>query len=495
MKILVTGGTGLIGESAVRELLRRGHAVRVLARHAGRDEPWLPASAETWVGDVTNAESLRGAANGCDVILHAAGIVDEVPPARTFQRVNVDGTRYVVLEAERAGVRKVVYVSSLGAERGASPYHKSKYVAEDVVRAFTRDWVVLRPGAVYGPGDEHISVLLRMIRSMPVIPTVGDGNQKFQPIWYEDFARALADAIERDDVRCASYDVAGTELTSQNDLVARLRALTGRSVVQAPLPELVTSWGIRALETIGVDAPFNESQLAMLTEGNVIPPGATNALTDVFGVAPTKLADGLRRLVEEQPEQLPDEGVGSLTRRRYWVELRGARMDADQLFDHIRNQLPSLMPAVVRVLAPDRARIDEGETLTLELPLRGQMQVRVAEVMDRRITLLTVAGHPIAGAVRFLVEPRGDALRFEVQVYERPASMFDELMLRTVGQWIQRGVWMELVRNVAKAAGGTATDVQVLEETLDEHEAEIVNAWASTLSAQLSRNATSSGRD
>lgn len=495
MKILVTGGTGLIGDSAVRELLRRGHAVRALARHAGRDEPWLPASVETWVGDVTNEHLLRGAAEGCDAILHAAGVVDEVPPERTYQRVHIDGTRYVVLEAERAAVRKLVFVSSLGAERGGSPYHKSKYVAEDVVRAFTRDWVVLRPGAVYGPGDEHISMLLRMIRSMPVIPTVGDGNQKFQPIWHEDLARALVDALERDDVRCVSYDLAGTELTSQNDLVARLRAITGRGVVQAPLPEVVTSWGIRALETLGLDVPFNDSQLAMLAEGNVIPPGATNALTDVFGIAPTKLADGLRRLANEQPEQLPDDGVGALTRRRYWIEIRESRWDADQLYDHIRNQLPSLMPAVVRVVGPEQARIEEGETLTFELPLRGQMQVRVAEVMDRRITLLTVAGHPIAGAVRFLVEPSGDALRFETQVYDRPASIFDELLLRTVGQWIQRGVWTEFARNVATAAGGTASDVQVLDETLDEHEREIVNEWASTLSAQLSRNATSSGRD
>ncbi len=495
MKILVTGGTGLIGESTVRELLRRGHQVRVLARHAGRDEPSIPASVETWRGDVTKSESLRGAADGCDAILHAAGIVDEEPPARTFQRVNVDGTRYVLLEAERAMVRKVVYVSSLGAERGASPYHKSKYVAEDVVRAFTRDSVVLRPGPVYGPGDEHISLLLRMVRSTPVIPTVGDGNQKFQPIWHEDLARALAIALERDDVRCVSYDIAGTELTSQNDLVARFRSLTGRNVVQAPLPEIVTSWAIRALGTLGVNVPFNESQLAMLSEGNVIPAGATNALTDIFGVAPTKLADGLRRLADEQPPQLPDQGVGALIRRRYTIDVRGSRWDADRLFEHLRTRLPSLLPPIVRPVDADRARIDEGETLTFELPLRGQMQVRVAEVMDRRITLLTLAGHPIAGAVRFLVELCDDALRFEVQVYDRPASMFDALLLRSVGQWVQRGVWTELARNVVEAAGGSASAVRVDEETLNDHEREVVNEWAATLSAQLSRKSTSSGRD
>src|SRR5512133_3339481 len=182
MKVWGTGGTGVVGEAAVRALHRRGHTVRVLSRNAGRGEKWWPDGVDGWAGDVSDDKSVRGAAEGCDVVLHIAGIVEEKPPNTTFQAVNIDGTRYVVLEAERAGVKKVGYVSSLGADRGQSEYHRSKLVAEDVVRAFSRDWVLLRPGAVYGPGDEHVSVLLRMIRSLPVIPTIGDGTQRFQPI-------------------------------------------------------------------------------------------------------------------------------------------------------------------------------------------------------------------------------------------------------------------------------------------------------------------------
>src|SRR5579885_1096407 len=158
MRVLVTGGTGVIGESAVRALHRRGHAVRVLSRHAGRDQVWWPDGVDGWAGDIADADSIRGAADGCDAVLHVAGIVEEQPPATTFQAVNIDGTRYVVMECERAGVRKLVYLSSLGAERGTSEYHRSKFVAEGVVQTFTRDWLVLRPGAVYGPGDAHLSV-------------------------------------------------------------------------------------------------------------------------------------------------------------------------------------------------------------------------------------------------------------------------------------------------------------------------------------------------
>ena len=496
MKVLVTGGTGLIGDSVVRVLHERGHTVRVLTRHAGRDRRWWPSGVDGWAGDVADDRTIRGSAADCDAIVHIAGIVAEDPPNRTFQRVNIDGARYVVLEAERACVQKLIYVSSLGAERGTSEYHKSKSVAEDVVRAFTRHWLVLRPGAVYGPGDDHLSMLLRMVRTLPVIPTVGSGAQEFQPIWHEDLAAAIAAAVERDDLRCRSLDVAGSELTSQNDLVRRFSELTGRTVVQAPVPLPFASWGLRALGAIGVDVPFTENQLDMLTDGNVIPPVSTNALTDVFGIVPTKLDDALRRLVDEQPDQLPSEGTGILKLHRYWVDLRGARYDADQLFDYVREHLAELFPPTVQLkVAPHGAPIlAEGETLTLELPIRGDVQVRVAELADRRMTLLTVAGHPIAGAVRFLTSREGDAVRFEIQAYDRPASAIDELVMRTIGGWFQRSTWAELTKNVARASGGEGS-LQIEETELGERELHVVDDWARTLSAQLSRNVMSSGRD
>jgi NADH dehydrogenase len=496
MKVLVTGGTGSLGESVVRTLHDRGHSVRVLSRQAGRDQRWWPSGVVGWAGDVADERTIRGSAAGCDAIIHIAGIAAEEPPERTFQRVNIDGTRYVVLEAERSGVRKLIYVSSLGADRGTSAYHKSKSVAEDVVRTFTRDWLVIRPGAVYGSGDEHLSVLLRMVRTLPVIPTIGSGAREFQPIWHEDFANAVVAAAEREDLRCRSLDIAGTELTSQNDLVRRFSEITGRTVMQAPVPVPVASWGLWALRAIGVELPFSEAQLDMLTDGNVIAPESSNALTDVFGIVPTKLDDGLRRLVDEQPDQLPSEGTGTLSRKRYWVELRGSRFDARQLFEHVRERFVELLPSTVRVKSGSNGAplLAEGETVTLELPFRGDVQVRVAEVEDQRVTMLTVAGHPIAGAVRFLTASEGDMVRFEIQVYDRAASVIDEAVMRTVGGWLQRSMWMELAQNVARASGGDGR-VQTEEKELSEHELDVVNEWARTLSAQLSRKATSSGRD
>lgn len=497
MRVLVTGGTGVIGESTVRALHARGCELRVLSRHAGRDERWWPVGVEGWAGDVSDDESIRGSAQGCAVVLHLAGIIAESPPDRTFQKVNIDGTRYVVMEAERAGVRRVIYVSSLGADRGASSYQRSKLVGEDVVRAFTREWLVIRPGAVFGPGDEHGSVLLQMVRSLPAIPTFGNGDQPFQPLWHEDLAAVLVAAVEREDLRCRTLEIAGTDVTSQNDLVRRFREITGRPAVQVPLPEILATWGLRALDAIGVDLPIKEEQLTMLHEGNVIAPGTPNALTEVFGLTPTSLDEMVHRLANEQPDQVPSDGVGTLTRKRFWIDIRGSSRDADAVFDYVRGHLAELLqPMVLVKAAPDGTReVEEGDTLTLEVPIRGEFQVRVAEIMDRRLTLLTVAGHPIAGAVRFLVEPNEGAIRFEIQVYDRPATVIDQIMKRTLGDWLQRAAWISTAQRVARAAGGSASEVQSRMDELDDHELALVDEWASTLSAQLSRNATSSGRD
>ena len=416
MRVLVTGGSGVVGTSTVTALLQRGHSVVLLSRHAGKDARQWPHGVTAHDGDVADPRTLLGAADGCDAVLHLVAVVDEEGPNATFDRVNVEGTRNVVREAERAGVARFVYVSSLGADDGKSGYHQSKRKGEAIVRDFHGDWLVVRPGNVYGPGDEQISIMLRMIRTLPVVPLIGDGSQRFQPLWHEDAAEALAIAVERGELVHKALDLAGPEVTTQRALAEKLVAITGRDVKLADVPEVVTSLGIKALGFLGVDVPFSDSQMQMLDEGNVIPNGSENALTAVFGITGLRLEEGLRKLADAQPEQVPGDGVGSLRRKRYWGEVRNSSMTPATVIEHLRENFPFLTPDYVDTAAEPGAprRVDLGQTLTLSLPLRGNMQVRVVEVDAGKITMLTLTGHPLAGAVRFLAEDRGPAVRFEV---------------------------------------------------------------------------------
>jgi uncharacterized protein YbjT (DUF2867 family) len=478
MRILVTGGTGVVGRSTVTALIQRGHVVHLLSRHTRRDAEQWAHGVYPVPADVTEPASVAGAADGCDVVLHLTGTVHERDGA-TLKRINVDGTRNILLEAVRAGVKRFVYVSSLGADSGTSEYHASKRAAEELTRGFPGAWTIVRPGSVYGPGDEQISLLLRMVRTLPVIPTLGAGDQRFQPIWHEDLAEALAAVAERADLAGRVLEVAGNDVTSQAELVERLSLLTGRRVRSMWVPELLTGLTLRAAAMLGIDTPFTENQLKMLRDGNVILPGRENALSTVLGVEPTALDAGLRKLAEAQDEQLPDDGVGALRRKRYWADIQSSAMTPEGLMDHVRANFGRLMALFIGTHAEPNSTtmLDEDATITLALPLRGHIQVRVAESEPRVVTLISLAGHPLSGAVRFLTEQRGDAVRFEVQVFDRASNIGDFIVMRTVGEPVQDTSWRRMIDNVVRESGGTTARVQEETESLDQDQAERIEEW------------------
>ena len=478
MRILVTGGTGVVGRSTVTALVQRGHVVNLLSRRARRDAEQWPQGVHPFVGNVADAGTITPAIDGCDVVLHLTAIVDE-SGTNTFERINVEGTRNVLHAAERAGAKRFIYLSSLGADTGRSPYHQSKRKGEAIVRTFNGEWIVVRAGNVFGPGDEQISLLLRMMRTLPTLPVIGDGNQRFQPIWHEDLAELLSRVVERDDLHGKELDVAGGELTSQNDLINRLSKITGRDVPRIAVPELIASVGMRLASAVGVGIALNDSQLRMLSEGNQIAAGRENALFTQFRMTPTPLDEALQRLADSQQEQLPDDGVGPLRRKRVWVDVAGSPLTAEELMTRVRRRFGDLMASFLDMRAEPGAAtaVEEDATLTLSVPLRGHVQVRVAEVEPRVFTLVTLAGHPLAGAIRFLSEARGHDLRFEIQVFDRAANVIDLVLMRTLGERMQDASWREMVENVAKESGGTVIAIRQETETLDEEQADRIEEW------------------
>ena len=450
-----------------------------------------PEGVESWPASISGDHSdLRGCAEGCDLVLHVAGVVEESPPGITFENTNVEGTRTMVGEAEKCRVGRFIYVSSLGAESGESPYHRSKRRAEEIVRGFAGGWIILRPGNVYGPGDEVVSLLLTMVRTLPVVPVIGAGDDKFQPIWVDDLAAVIAQCAERTDLHGRVLDVAGAEQTSIGELVTKLSEITGRSPARVPIPSFLASAGATIAGLLGTRLPINENQLTMLSEGNVIKTPGGNALTGVFHIIPTPLDSGLRKLADSQPEQTPDEGVGALKRKRFWIDIAGSTLTAEELFSRFRLRFAELTPLHMDLRAEPGTPsvLDKGTTLTMALPVRGNVQVRVEQVTPTKATLVTLAGHPLCGAIRFLAEQRGDLLRFEVQVYDRPANLADWLAMRTVGGELQQQTWESLVTAMVAESGGTAAGaVHHVEEDLDREQADRVEEWVKDLVIERKR--------
>lgn len=478
MNVLATGGTGVLGTGVVTELVRRGHHVVHLGRHADHDAQAWPSGVTGWRGDVANAKSIEGAAEGCDVVLHMAGIAVEHGDA-TFEAVNVRGTANVLAEAERAGVPRFIFVSSLGAPIGRSDYHKSKVAGEALTRRFPGAWTIVRPGNIYGPGDGQISLLLRLVRGpSPIVPRVGDGEQPLQPLWWEDCAKALATIVERPDLAGRELDIAGLEVTSQNDLIRRMSEITGRGARGISVPDHLVTLGAKVISLVGWPMSFTRDQATMLAEGNVVPENGINALQAILGVTPTPLDEGLRRLAALQPEQFPTGGIGTLKRKRYWADIAGGRHDAESLFTLFKRHFSDVLPIFVNAREDQSVEITEGDTVTLSLPMRGHIQVRAVEVDSRHATVITLEGHPLAGAVRFLAEERGRNVRFQVEVFDRAATVVDLVTMRTFGDLLQNRTWRHVVERMIEHSGGRAEDgVHQETESLDDDKAQAVERW------------------
>jgi uncharacterized protein YbjT (DUF2867 family) len=483
LKILVTGGTGVIGRAAVTELLRRRHEVRLLSRGAAAAADAWDAPVEPFAGNVADAESLRGAADGCDAVLHIAGIIEESPPELTFQRVNIDGTANLVRLAEQAGVHRFVHVSSLGTDRGRSAYHRSKAASEEVVRCFAGSWCVVRTGAVIGPRDQTVSVLLRMMRTLPAVPVIDSGDQQFQPVWHEDAAWALAECVERDDVAGRVLRIAGPDVVTVREVLDIFGEVTDRDPIRLPLPSFLARIGTAVISAAGVETPVTAATVQMLLEGNYLRDGEANDLTGLLGATPEPLRSRLVQLVDELPEQMPAEGVGRLQRRRFVVDIHGSRLSGTALLDRFRDRFASIVPFEAAAEPGSPQSIELDATLTLQLPARGHVQVRVEQLDERSVTLVTLEGHPLAGIVRFRSEDRsGDAVRFTIDVVERAASRVDQLSMALIGSAAQRRTWMRTAENVVTESGGTAPGgVEEESWSLDDEAAEPIDEWARDL--------------
>jgi nucleoside-diphosphate-sugar epimerase len=160
MKLAITGATGFVGSHLVDAALTAGHEVIALTR---RDQS--ARDGVTWVlGDLHNIPALERLVNGTDAVIHVAGVIS-AQSAAAFEKGNVEGTLAMLAAATAGGVRRFVHVSSLAArEPGLSLYGASKARSEELVHGSGLDWAIVRPPAVYGPGDRETLELFRMAK-------------------------------------------------------------------------------------------------------------------------------------------------------------------------------------------------------------------------------------------------------------------------------------------------------------------------------------------
>lgn len=255
MKVLVTGGTGFTGKALVRRLLNEHHSVVVLDYKEGHKTDQLREwGADVVIGSVTDAKVVETAIEGIDAVQHLAAAFRELNvPNSHYRDVNVGGTRKVLDAAVEAGVKKFVYCSTCGVHgnvknppaaedapiNAADYYQQTKYDAEPLVKEYQSKGLsttILRPAAIYGPGDpERFHMIFKRVAS-GVFPMFGSGKTLYHPLYIDNLVQALMLAMEPGRGDGEEFLIADDEFMSIEDLVKKVGDAIGTDVVVRHYP-------------------------------------------------------------------------------------------------------------------------------------------------------------------------------------------------------------------------------------------------------------------
>lgn len=297
MNLLVAGGSGFIGSHIVRELVEHSleSAVRILTRKPKAASPWGPR-VECAAGDVTVPGSLSDPLQGVDVVVHCVQFpnhpVENPAKGWTYERVDGQGTRNLVKACRAAGVRRFVYLSGAGAGPGRSePWFRAKHEAEEAVRQSGMEYAILRPSWVYGPEDRSLNRFVSLTRRSPVIPVIGNGRSRVQPVSVFDVAKVAALCATRAQSPNAIFELGGPEELSMNEILRAVQRVLGKRRLLVHSPVAVMRLMARVLALLP-NPPLTPSAIDfILMEERVDPRPAE----EFFGMKFETLETGLRR--------------------------------------------------------------------------------------------------------------------------------------------------------------------------------------------------------
>ncbi len=269
MLVLVTGATGFLGQRVVPELLARHHQVRCLVRSPGKERLFGQQDVEVYYGGIQDPESLRQSLDGVQSIVHLVGIIR---PGRraSFDLVHRQGTSNVVDAARQAGVREIIFASALGASTNAYfQYFHSKRQAELRITSSGLGYTILRPSVIFGKGDEFLTALAGMVRLGPIVPVIGSGLNRMQPIAVEDVARCIAESVGNSLVKGKTLSVAGPQRLNYNELLDEVALAMGKRIRRVHLPVALAWPAVAVSQSLLPRPPLTVAQLKMLGVRNV----------------------------------------------------------------------------------------------------------------------------------------------------------------------------------------------------------------------------------
>jgi NADH dehydrogenase len=236
---------------------------------------------------------------GCDAVVHLVGIIREFPRRGvTFKKLHVEATGNMLEAAAGQGVQRYLHMSANGTrECGKAAYHRTKWQAEELVHGADLDWTIFRPSIIFGPGSEFVKMLAELIQRLPVVPVIGDGQYRMQPVALEQVAASFVRALEIPESIGATYHLGGGVSYSYDEILdITARGMGKEKAAKLHQPLFVIKPMIRMLQ--GSEYfPITCDQLTMLIEGNVCNP---EEWAKVFALEPTSYAEGIAACLQDK---------------------------------------------------------------------------------------------------------------------------------------------------------------------------------------------------
>jgi uncharacterized protein YbjT (DUF2867 family) len=288
--LLLTGATGLVGSALLRRLVAEGQPVRCLVRDPRRLGPQR-VRVQIALGDLADPPSFRNAMRGVNTVVHLAASMRDQPRG-SIEELGAIATWRMVEAAQRAGVERFVFFSTLG----ASTHHRArlfraKALAEQAVREADMRTTVIAPSLVYAPGDRWLTLIERL-SLLPIMPISGSGRAVCQPIWVEDVADCVMSSLQGDKNGRGGerYELVGPEALSYDEVIRTVLSSAGRERPLAHIPTPLVSRGLGLVERVagGERTPITWDEIELLEANMVAKDGIADAR--MLGVIPEPMS-------------------------------------------------------------------------------------------------------------------------------------------------------------------------------------------------------------
>jgi len=287
--VVVTGAAGLVGARTCSTLVQRGWNVRAVVRDAAKAAEKLGhLRIEIRSGDIRDLASMQSALRGAGSLVHLAAIAIE-KKGESYSDTNTKATETLLDACRTESVSRIVYMSQNGADSASRfPFLRSKGIAQDAVTASNMRWTVLKPSVIFGPDDEFVNVLARLVRLSPfVYPLPGGGTARFQPIAVGDVALAISRCLEDESTVRRTFSLGGPVPLTLRQMTERILVAMNARRILAGVPVSVLRPVIALAQKVLPHPPVTTGLLDLLEIDNVIP---SNDLTLELGIEPTPFA-------------------------------------------------------------------------------------------------------------------------------------------------------------------------------------------------------------